>query len=98
MNPRIVVLSGVKAGEVFVLPAGECEIGRDDKATLSLPDPLMSRAHAAIVPREDEYWIQECGSLNGTLVNGVALTRPTALAHGARIMVGETELVFLTED
>jgi len=91
MQPRIVVL---ETGEVYSVPEeGEFVIGRDEKADLSLPDPLVSRRHCVI----HHLQVHECGSLNGTRLNGKPVTGGEPLRHGDRIDVGETALVLLTE-
>jgi transcriptional regulator with GAF, ATPase, and Fis domain len=91
MRPRIVVF---ETGEEYPIPDEEFVIGRDEKANLSLPDPLVSRRHCVI----HDLQLHECGSLNGTRLNGRPVIGPEPLGHGDRIDVGETPLVFLTED
>jgi pSer/pThr/pTyr-binding forkhead associated (FHA) protein len=45
MNPRIVILSGARAGAVVPLSADKFVIGRDETADLSIADPSLSRRH-----------------------------------------------------
>lgn len=97
MQPRIVVLSGVRAGEVCPLTADAFSIGRDEEANFSIDDPWLSRRHCAVTFENGEYQVEDFGSDNGTSINGEAITGKRMLRDGDRIGVGDTELLFLTE-
>src|SRR5690348_7024719 len=88
MQPRILVLD---TGSVYPIGEAEFVIGRDEKADVCLPDPLLSRRHCVI----DHLHLHECGSLNGTRLNGKPVTNAEPLRHGDRIDAGDTRLVFL---
>jgi pSer/pThr/pTyr-binding forkhead associated (FHA) protein len=45
-----------------------------------------------VFSRGDEYWVEDLGSTNGTLVNGRKLTGPVPLQKGDRLQVGRTVL------
>ena len=68
-------------------------IGRLPDCTVSIADPQVSRRHAEIRPQGDGYVVYDLGSMNGTLVNGVAVQRH-ALQDGDEIAVGSTKLRF----
>lgn len=69
-------------------------IGRSRECQVFIPDPSMSRVHAEIV-RDGEGWrIADCGSKNGTFVNGTRLDRPVPLTEGDRITAGKSQVVF----
>ena len=57
------------------LSGGESVLGRDPLASVVLMDSQASRQHARIFLDGGTYWIEDLQSLNGTLVNGVAITR-----------------------
>ena len=44
-------------------------IGRRPDADIFLDDVTVSRDHALLVRRGDDYYLDDCGSLNGTYVN-----------------------------
>ena len=46
-------------GNVFV-------IGRSPECNLPLDEPLASRQHTEVVFETGLYWVQDCGSRNGT--------------------------------
>ena len=55
-------------------------IGRDSNCNIVLTDGAVSRKHAKITITEDNMCIiEDCGSKNGTFVNGVRLTGPLKL-------------------
>lgn len=60
-------------------------------------DTLTSRRHAILRCEANRYTISDLGSSNGTFLNDMEVTEPTALHHGDRILIGEHELLFLLE-
>lgn len=75
-------------------------LGRTVDADIVIPDGRVSRQHARIQRRlpapgaPQEFWIEDCESRNGTLINGVDLKRPHLLAPGDQITIGHTSLIF----
>lgn len=62
-------------------------IGRSKKADLTVSSAAVSREHAIIFWRGWEPWIKDCGSNNGTKVNGAHITEHK-LEDGDEIRVG----------
>jgi pSer/pThr/pTyr-binding forkhead associated (FHA) protein len=63
-------------------------LGRSRSCTLRLPgDGTVSRQHCLIEVEEGGAWIQDLGSLNGTLVNGEKIGQRQAIRHGDATMV-----------
>jgi len=50
-------------------------IGRQPEGELIIRDSRVSRLHARIVVEEGQYVLEDCGSLHGTFVNGIRVTR-----------------------
>ncbi|MEZ5353554.1 MAG: SpoIIE family protein phosphatase [Bryobacteraceae bacterium] len=70
-------------------------LGRSSDNDLAYPDdPILSRRHLAFVLDADEWWAEDLGSKNGTLVNGERLSGRRALAIGDRVQAGRVTLVF----
>ncbi len=57
-------------------------------------DRYVSQHHAQLVPTEDRVVLQDCGSRNGTYVNGVRVQKGE-LRDGGLLQLGETELQLL---
>ena len=77
------------------LPPGGLTIGRDRSCGLVIDDPLASRQHARLDFTDGNWIVTDLNSRNGTLVNGVRVTR-WALAAGDQVQIGDTVLVFQT--
>jgi adenylate cyclase len=76
---------------------GLCSIGRSASNQISLPSDKVSRRHAIIqVQRENEYWLVDFGSRNGTYLNGRRIVQPTRLHPEDRVQVGPFEFIFRT--
>src|SRR5882724_1117318 len=97
MNPRLRVIAGPLKDKVIDLPAGEISIGRVGTNQVAISDPALSRRHCLIVQDDGHFKIQDLQSRNGTLVNGSAITEH-CLRHGDRIGVGDSLLLFLTQE
>ena len=75
---RLEYLNGDKAGRQIDICPKEGEetftVGLDPANALMLPDMLVSRRHAFFETKENgECWLHDCGSRNGTYVNGEPL-------------------------
>jgi pSer/pThr/pTyr-binding forkhead associated (FHA) protein len=79
-------------GRAFVL-ADELTIGRSPRCSVPLAaDGFVSQVHARLFRRGDEYWVEDLGSTNGTLMNGRKLAGAAPLRKGDLIQVGQTVL------
>jgi pSer/pThr/pTyr-binding forkhead associated (FHA) protein len=79
--------------EVIELGEGEIIIGRGPACRLRLPSKNVSRKHARIFFRNDEYYIEDLGSSNGTYVNGIRVVK-CALRKNDLIYLGEARILF----
>jgi adenylate cyclase len=74
---------------------GSCALGRSASNQVALPDEKVSRRHAAIQAQgQDEFWLVDFGSRNGTSLNGRRISHPTRLQHGDCLRIGPFEFVF----
>lgn len=94
LAPRLVGLTGVYAGQVFVLSSGAQLVGREASCDVPLVnDNTTSRRHATITVSADGYTIRDEGSSNGTFVNGVRI-QEQKLTPGDEIQIGATRFRF----
>ena len=91
----LAVLDGAEGGRQIRI-AGQLTLGRGDDAGLLIDDPEISRVHAVIGLTADGLEIRDLGSLNGTLVNGERISRPTLLAPGDVVKLGATDIEVLS--
>ncbi len=78
----------------MVVGSGMTTVGRTSDNGISFPeDSNVSRYHAEIESREDEYWIKDLDSSNGTTVNGSRVQGEMLLKDGDEIVLGGSSSV-----
>ncbi len=76
-------------------PSWVCSLGRAESNQVTLQDDTVSRRHAVIQAQGDqEYWLVDFGSRNGSYVNGQRVAQPTRLHDGATVAIGASQYVF----
>ena len=78
-----------------VIPLGEGEFvaGRGDECAVVIDASTVSRRHAKITVRAGSITIEDLESTNGTRVNGMPITVPTAIANGNKVELGSEVLL-----
>jgi uncharacterized RDD family membrane protein YckC len=71
-------------------------IGRDPSNDVVLPDAMVSRRHAVIEFRGSQYFIRDCNSSNGSLVNGDRVSERN-LRDGDLVAIGTARMLFREE-
>jgi two-component system, cell cycle response regulator len=100
----LTLLTGPLQGTIIQLDApSDLTLGRSKQAGVLIPDPSLSRIHARVfrrqTPTRTDFYIEDCGSTNGTFVAGQRISVPTALGDGCRVGLGRrTELRFSLQD
>ncbi|RAL25285.1 hypothetical protein DL240_03480 [Lujinxingia litoralis] len=92
---KLVRINDAFAGEEFSLSEVENTIGRTDENFILLSDASISRRHAIVARHGDLYSVVDCGSSNGTRLNGKAVQSQQALSAGDRVEFGNLEFVFV---
>ncbi len=92
----IAIIHGRNKGYVFNMEENaSVSIGRDSsKSNLAILDTGISRKHCVIEHKDGQFIVTDCGSANGTFVNGGRIDKPTVLKSSDRIEIGQTELSF----
>jgi hypothetical protein len=85
---------GGRTGESFPLQGDRLTIGRRPDADVFLDDITVSRDHALLVRRSGDYFLDDCGSLNGTYVNRSRI-ESHRLEDGDELQIGKYKLTFL---
>ena len=90
----VIRAGGGRTGESFPLAGERLTIGRQPDADIFLDDVTVSRDHALLVRRGPDYFLDDCGSLNGTYVNRERI-ESHKLADGDELQIGKYKLAYL---
>ena len=90
----VIRAGGGRAGEAFPLVGERLSVGRRPDSDVFLDDITVSRDHAVVVKRGDHYYLDDCGSLNGTYVNRRRIDSQR-LNDGDELQIGKYKLAFL---
>lgn len=84
-----------KVEEIYAL-GKDIEIGRAVRNGIIIKDPYISSKHARFIFKDGKYYIQDCGSTNGTFVNGKEIKKSTEpLDNGDKIHIGQVDFLFV---
>jgi hypothetical protein len=91
----VIRAGGGRAGESFPLEGDRLTVGRRPDSDIFLDDVTVSRDHAILVRRGSDYYLDDCGSLNGTYVNRRRI-ESHRLVDGDELQVGKYKLAYLS--
>jgi Nif-specific regulatory protein len=95
MRARLIIEWGEGTPRVCDLSPGQpVTIGRSRDNTLTLHDEHASRLHAKIYYTDGRWLIEDCGTLNGTRLDGERIKGPAPLLDGQKISIGDMHLRF----
>ncbi len=86
---------GGRSGESFPLAGDRLTVGRRPDSDIFLDDVTVSRDHAVLVRRGNDYFLDDLGSLNGTYVNRRRI-ESHRLGDGDELQIGKYKLAYLT--
>jgi hypothetical protein len=93
-GPALVIRAGGgRVGESFAVAGERMSIGRRPDSEVFLDDVTVSRDHALLIRRADQWYLDDCGSLNGTYVNRSRI-ESQRLQEGDELQIGKYKLTF----
>jgi hypothetical protein len=93
-GPALVIRAGGgRVGESFAVEGERMSIGRRPDSAIFLDDVTVSRDHALLINRGDQWHLDDCGSLNGTYVNRSRIDSQR-LDDGDEVQIGKYKLTF----
>jgi pSer/pThr/pTyr-binding forkhead associated (FHA) protein len=95
--PWLMVSSGMGKGTIYSLTKNQMQIGRasrNQQWDIDLIDRSVSRPHAELVQKDNNWVLTDLNSANGTTVNGEAIKEPRILNDSDIVGFGETILIF----
>jgi hypothetical protein len=81
---------------LVIAPAG-ATIGRSRQCDIVLNDPNVSREHAEVRQRGEQWFVRDLGSTNGTALNGRRLSGAEQVNSGDEIEIGTSVIGFEIE-
>ncbi|MGK2858714.1 MAG: SpoIIE family protein phosphatase [Thermoanaerobaculia bacterium] len=93
-NPEIVVYPPGEEPIRRTLMGDSVTMGRSPDCSLQIHDRFLSRKHIELRDDGEKWFLVDCGSANGTWLNGVPVKAPVPLRPGDSIRLGETEVLF----
>jgi transcriptional regulator with GAF, ATPase, and Fis domain len=97
VDPQLVALSGPLNGDARYLTETEISIGRDPSNLICVDSSSVSRRHCLIFRKEDELFIRDLESLNGTFVNDIPIKERT-LSKGDKIAIGDSVFILVIDE
>jgi hypothetical protein len=93
-GPALIIRAGGgRVGESFAVEGERMSIGRRPDSEVFLDDITVSRDHALLIRRGEAWYLDDCGSLNGTYVNRSRIDSHR-LEEGDEVQVGKYKLTF----
>jgi len=91
---KLHILKGPCKGQSFELESDEIYIGRSPENDIQIRDKSVSRNHLKLIRKEDEYFIRDLKSTNGTFVDGEKISSGIEfeVGEGLPFAVGKTEV------
>lgn len=68
----------------------EVTVGRSSGCTLVLEDDFASGAHARLIRRGTDWYLEDLDSRNGTFLSGQRIDQPEPLRAGSEFRIGQT--------
>lgn len=86
-----------KIDEHYIID-GDIKLGRQNNNDIVIKDQYVSKEHFQIVEDEEEYYLEDLGSVNGTYLNGDKLYDIVKLKDGDIIRIGKIEFLFVNRE
>jgi len=89
----IVIRRGPELHKMFKLEQSKITLGRDDNNAIVIYDAEISRKHLQFIWHNEQFYIEDLGSTNGTRINGKLIDEAIPLQSGQAIMLGDTIII-----
>lgn len=90
---RLIVDPTAPSRREIEVPRSILCIGRDPSNDVVFADAMVSRRHAVLEYRGNRYYLRDCNSSNGSLVNGDRISE-RCLRDGDLVAIGSARMVF----
>ena len=73
-------------------------LGRNGDNDILIKDPFVSKSHLQIVRDEEEYFLEDLNSANGTFLYGEKVLDAIKLNNGDKLTIGNIEFLFVNRE
>ena len=87
---------GSMPGQSFAIDRSVVTVGRDPINDIAIDEPSVSRQHAQLAYQDGWFYVQDSGSANGIVVNGVRIDGPQRIAPGQEVVLSR-DVAFVLE-
>jgi pSer/pThr/pTyr-binding forkhead associated (FHA) protein len=70
----------------------EIILGRDTTCDFPIEDQTVSSRHARLSFHQNQWWLEDLTSTNGTFLNGDTVTAPVVITHGDKLSLGQVAI------
>jgi hypothetical protein len=70
----------------------EVILGREPSCAFPINDQTVSSHHARLSFHQNQWWLEDLASTNGTYLNGTPVTAPVVITHGDLLRMGQVEV------
>jgi pSer/pThr/pTyr-binding forkhead associated (FHA) protein len=93
MNLKIGVFGGPMDGKEYIVKQFPATLGRSPDNKLEFPlDEYISDKHCVVFLEDNDIYLADLRSTNGTYVNGTVIQKATVLNSGDTIKIGQTTI------
>lgn len=85
----LVIRRGPHVNTSFRLDKNIMTIGRDAANDITINDPEVSRFHVRLLWRDNQYFVEDMGSTNGTIIEGQRINGLQPMLGGIKLMLGD---------
>lgn len=82
----------------FLIQQSDVLVGRDPNCKVHIPNETISAQHARIYLIDQNWWIQDLNSTNGTFLNDERIEQPCILTNNDLVQVGNVKLIVHTNN
>ncbi len=92
--PSFTLQKGYGRSGEFEINKNQIVIGRDNNCDIVLDKGEVSRRHAKVSKKNQNYFIEDMNSSNGTFLNSTPIDKPCELKHLDVVQIGKNVLMF----
>lgn len=90
--PLVLVVNGPQGEEIRQYAHSPITIGRDLGCDCTFEDSTVSTRHAILSFHHNQWWVEDLGSTNGTLLNGHPVSEAAVLTSNDLLRCGQVEM------